>query len=264
MPIIFNPLTGDFDFTGSGSGGSFTINAADIRANRSAYDAEAPGFVFLATDESNIYVRLNPTGWSAGTSIRGPQGPAGADSTVPGPEGPPGADSTVPGPEGPPGPPGDDGNDGAPGVGVPSGGSAKQKLIKNSATNYDTIWVDDICYIGMALSDETTPLTAGTKKGVFRMPFAGTLVGLPRASVSTAPTGSALIVDMNEGDTPVSVLSTKLSIDATEKTSTTAATPCVVSDASLADDAEISFDIDQIGSTVAGAGLKVWIAVRPT
>ena len=255
MPIIFNPLTGDFDFTGSASGnGSFTINAADTFANRSAYDAEAPGFVFLATDESNIYVRLNPTGWSAGTSIRGPQGPAGADSTVPGPQGPPGADSTVPGPTGPTGPTG---------PGVPTGGSAKQKLIKNSATNYDTIWVDDICYIGMALSDETTALTAGTKKGVFRMPFAATVVGLPRASVSTAPTGSALILDINEGDTPVSVLSTKLSIDATAKTSTTAATPCVVSDASLADDAEISFDIDQIGSTVAGAGLKVWIAVRP-
>jgi hypothetical protein len=30
----------------------------------------------------------------------------------------------------------------------------------------------------------------------------------------------------------------------------------------LADDAEISIDIDQIGSTVAGAGLKVTLSVR--
>jgi len=27
----------------------------------------------------------------------------------------------------------------------------------------------------------------------------------------------------------------------------------------LADDAEITIDIDQVGSTVAGAGLKIWL-----
>jgi hypothetical protein len=76
-----------------------------------------------------------------------------------------------------------------------------------------------------------------------------------RASVGTAPTGSALVVDINEGGT--TILSTKLSIDASEKTSTTAATPAVISDSALADDAEITIDIDQIGSTIAGAGLKI-------
>ena len=48
-----------------------------------------------------------------------------------------------------------------------------------------------------------------------------------------------------------------MTIDAGEKTSTTAATPAVISDANLADDAEITIDIDTIGSTIAGAGLKV-------
>jgi hypothetical protein len=33
----------------------------------------------------------------------------------------------------------------------------------------------------------------------------------------------------------------------------------VISDSALADDAEITIDIDQIGGTVAGAGLKVWL-----
>lgn len=108
--------------------------------------------------------------------------------------------------------------------------------------------------IQLACSDETTALTAGTAKVTFRMPYAMTLTAV-RASVTTAPTGSTLIVDINEGGT--SVLSTKLSIDATEKTSTTAATAAVISDSALADDAEITIDIDQIGSTVAGAGLKV-------
>jgi hypothetical protein len=110
--------------------------------------------------------------------------------------------------------------------------------------------------IGLACSDETTSLTTGTAKVTFRMPYAMTLTAV-RASVTTAPTGSTLVVDVNEGGT--SVLSTKLSIDASEKTSTTAATAAVISDSALADDAEITVDIDQIGATIAGAGLKLWL-----
>ena len=106
----------------------------------------------------------------------------------------------------------------------------------------------------IACSDESTNLTTGTAKVTFRAPYAFTLTGV-RASVNTAPTGSTLIVDINEGGT--SVLSTKLSIDASEKTSTTAASAAVISDSAIADDAEITIDIDQIGSTVAGKGLKV-------
>jgi hypothetical protein len=106
----------------------------------------------------------------------------------------------------------------------------------------------------IAVSDETTDLTTGTAKTTFRMPYAFTLTAV-RASVTTAPTGSVLTVDINESGT--TILSTKLTIDATEKTSTTAATAAVISDASLADDAEITIDIDGIGSTIAGAGLKV-------
>jgi len=110
--------------------------------------------------------------------------------------------------------------------------------------------------IGVACSDETTDLTTGTGKVTFRAPCAMTLTGV-RAGLTSAPTGSAVIVDINEGG--VSILSTKLSIDASEKTSTTAATPSVISDASIADDAEITIDIDQIGSSAAGKGLKVWL-----
>jgi hypothetical protein len=91
------------------------------------------------------------------------------------------------------------------------------------------------------------------------MPFAATLLAV-RAGVNTAPTGSTLIVDINEAGT--TLLSTKLSIDASETTSTTAAVPAVISDSNLADEAIISIDIDQIGSTIAGAGLKVSLFVR--
>lgn len=106
----------------------------------------------------------------------------------------------------------------------------------------------------IACSDETTALTTGTAKVTFRMPYAFTLTAV-RASVTTAPTGSVLTVDINEGGS--TILSTKITIDVTEKTSTTAATAPVISDSTLADDAEITIDIDTVGSTVAGAGLKV-------
>lgn len=112
-------------------------------------------------------------------------------------------------------------------------------------------------FIAIACSDETTVLTTGTAKATFRMPYAFTLTDV-RASVTTAPTGGTLLtVDVNE--TGTTILSTKLTFDASEKTTTTAATPRVISDTSLADDAEITIDIDAIGSTIAGAGLKVYL-----
>ena len=107
-----------------------------------------------------------------------------------------------------------------------------------------------------AVSDETTALTAGTSAGVFRMPYGFTLTAV-RASVTTAGTGSVITVDINE--TGTTILSTKLTIDATEKTSTTAATAAVISDTALADDSEITIDIDTVDSGGVGAGLKVYL-----
>jgi hypothetical protein len=106
----------------------------------------------------------------------------------------------------------------------------------------------------LACSDETTALTVGTGKVTFRCPFAFYVTGVS-ASVTTAPVGSTIICDINEAGS--TILSTKLSIDASEKTSTSAASAAVISDASIAADAEITVDIDQIGSSTAGAGLKV-------
>lgn len=110
--------------------------------------------------------------------------------------------------------------------------------------------------ICIACSDETTALTTGGAKVTFRMPHAMTLTDI-RASLTTAQSsGSTFTVDVNEAGT--TILSTKITIDNTEKTSTTAATPPVISDASLADDAEITVDIDQVGDGTA-KGLKVYL-----
>ncbi len=115
--------------------------------------------------------------------------------------------------------------------------------------------------IAVACSDESTALTTGTTKVTFRMPFAFTLTEV-RASLTTAQTsGSIFTVDINEAGS--TILSTKITIDNTEKTSTAAAAPPVVSDLNLADDAEVTVDIDQVGDGTA-KGLKVYLIGRPT
>jgi len=109
----------------------------------------------------------------------------------------------------------------------------------------------------ISASDEATALTAGTSKTVFRMPYAYTLTAV-RASLTTAGTGANLVtIDINEAGS--TILSTKITLDASEKTSVTAATQAVISDTALADDAEITIDIDQIDSGGVSAGLKVYL-----
>tara|TARA_R110002020_G_scaffold225959_3_gene436295 strand:- start:5493 stop:5987 length:495 start_codon:yes stop_codon:yes gene_type:complete len=76
-----------------------------------------------------------------------------------------------------------------------------------------------------------------------------------RASVAVAGTGLTTI-DIKEGG--VSILSTLLTIDASETTSTTAATPVVISDYDIADDASITFDVTAF-TGAAARELRVYI-----
>ena len=90
------------------------------------------------------------------------------------------------------------------------------------------------------------------------MPYAFTLTGV-KAGVATAPVGSVLTVDINEAG--ATILTTKLTIDASEKTSASAATAAVIGGAgpALAADALMTVDIDTVGSGTAGAGLKIYL-----
>lgn len=127
-------------------------------------------------------------------------------------------------------------------------------------SNTTTIAVLPVTFV-IACSDETTALSAGTAKTTFRMPHAMTVTGVRASLTTTQASGNIFTVDINEAVT--SILSTKLTIDNAETTSTTAATPAVISDATLADDASITVDIDQIGDGTA-KGLKVvLIGTRP-
>lgn len=111
--------------------------------------------------------------------------------------------------------------------------------------------------VKVALSDETSDLTTGLKRTT-RASFAFTLESV-RAEVVTAPVGSVITFDIQKNG--VTVFSTKLTIDDGEKTSVTATTPAVISVTSFADDDEITFHIDGIGSTTAGAGAKVTLYI---
>lgn len=108
-------------------------------------------------------------------------------------------------------------------------------------------------FFTVAVGDETTAITTGTAKVSFRMPFAFTLTNL-RASLVTASSSGVPTVDVNEAGTTV-MTTNKLTIDANELTSTTAATACGITDSAIADDALITIDIDVAGT--GAAGLKV-------
>lgn len=127
-------------------------------------------------------------------------------------------------------------------------------LTLNGALEFSTTNLRVLEVIGISVVSESTTLTTGTAKRTFRMPFAFTLTGV-RASVSTVSSSGIPTVDINEGGT--TILSTKLTIDANEYTSTTAATAAVISDTALADDAEITIDVDVAGT--GAKGLKVYL-----
>lgn len=74
-----------------------------------------------------------------------------------------------------------------------------------------------------------------------------------------APTGSTAEVDMNED--AMSILSTVVSIDAGENTSTTAATPAAISNDEIDAGKAYTFDIDQVGATNPGKGYWVKLIV---
>jgi hypothetical protein len=113
----------------------------------------------------------------------------------------------------------------------------------------------DLMPITIALSDEVTAVTTGVAKVTWRAPFAMTLTAVPRASLNTASSTGTPTVDINVGGTSILHATNKLTIDATEKTSATAAIATSLVTTAIADDAEFTFDIDVAGT--GATGLKI-------
>jgi len=81
------------------------------------------------------------------------------------------------------------------------------------------------------------------------------------AAVTTAPTGDAIIVDVNKNGTTIfTTQGSRPSIAATEYTDESD-TPDVTT---LAAGDYLTFDIDQIGSTVAGSNITVHVRCKQT
>lgn len=120
----------------------------------------------------------------------------------------------------------------------------------DSAPNVRTIAsAADKEIIQFACSDLITFLQIATGVGYVRASRAFTLNAV-RASLKTVSSSGLVTIDINKNGT--TILSTKLTIDANEKTSVTAATPAVISDSSIADDDEITIDIDGAGTGAVG------------
>lgn len=108
---------------------------------------------------------------------------------------------------------------------------------------------------GFALSDEFSVLFPTTSSITFRTPFSFKLLDA-RINVNDAPTGASILVDINNGAN--SALSSALEIATSSFTSSgTASINSTYED--FTDDSQVTIDIDQVGSTNPGRGLKIWL-----
>lgn len=151
-------MQGSIDFTGLlsgdiiGEGGTTVIANPSGSATDTLNKVQIDETIYSVEGGGGTEVIANPTGTPTEDintieiddviyQIVGEEGPEGPQ----GPQGPKG-DTGETGPEGPQGPQGETGEtgpqgpQGPAGEGVPSGGSAGQVLIKDSATDYDTSW----------------------------------------------------------------------------------------------------------------------------
>lgn len=106
----------------------------------------------------------------------------------------------------------------------------------------------------LTLTDEITPIVVTDPIITFRVPSAIMLTRIPRASLTTVSSSGNVVVEIKANGTTI-LGSNKLSIDATELTSTTAATPTTLVTTAIADDTVISVSITSAGT--AATGLKI-------
>lgn len=108
--------------------------------------------------------------------------------------------------------------------------------------------------IMVIVTNETTAITTGTNKIRFRMPYAFALTSLKGSLSIAQPGGSIFTFDVTKAGT--TIFSTKPTIDNTELTTVTAATPSVLSTTTFADDDLMAVNVTQVGTSGA-TGLKV-------
>jgi hypothetical protein len=129
-------------------------------------------------------------------------------------------------------------------------GTAGQRLTSNGAGAAPT-FQSEALRIPIFFSDQSTDWTTGLKV-TFTWRFGATTLSSTPIDCVTAPTGSAAQFDVKKNGT--TIYSTKPTIDASETSTDTAATPAVISTTSLANGDIVTIHIDQIGSSDSGQG----------
>ena len=115
--------------------------------------------------------------------------------------------------------------------------------------------------IGIACGDETTVLSVADGVTEFQLPYGFELTSV-RATLTTAGTTSGVTtIDIEDDGT--SIFATLLTIDATEKTSTSAATAfdftASASSLTLGDGSVMKINVDVLSGGATEAGLKIWL-----
>lgn len=144
---------------------------------------------------------------------------------------------------------------------------ASNSALETVATsgNADDLTIKPKQVLTYYVSEEGVDAATGTAVLNVHAPFAMEIVDA-KMSAAVAPTGGPARVDLNAdtGSGLQSVFMDLLEIDDGERTTTTAATPPNLAVTSIPDDAEMTFDIDLVGTTAAGQGFKVYLIVRET
>jgi len=134
-------------------------------------------------------------------------------------------------------------------------GSMVETSLDRIVTSLFEVWV-------LCVGEEATAATVGTGKLTFNLTFRCRITGVS-ASVSTAPTGAALKADLKWGSE--SLLSPVITIDAGTTTTAAASAPPAIGSGwenDWFDGDRLTVEVTQIGSSTAGAGLKIYLETR--
>lgn len=134
-------------------------------------------------------------------------------------------------------------------------GSNSQILVCDSTDTDGNKYDFNTVSFVVACSSEGDDLETGDDKAQFRIPFAFELTSIS-ANVNTAPTGADIHVQVQEDGADI-LAGNGITIDISETSSETSSSPPSISDSTLAANSILSFDLDQVGSSTAGTGLKV-------
>ena len=136
-------------------------------------------------------------------------------------------------------------------------GANNERLVADSAQGLGVKWAAETEFI---VFGETGDLTVKTGTHRFYLPYNVTIVEV-EISVGAAPTGAAAIVDVNVNGTTIFTTQTnrpEIAISGFVNSSTT------IEDDDHTDGQYLTVDVDQIGSTIAGADLTVVVRYEKT